>query len=110
MTAEEKIAIIRNDIEHWFCHYAALAFEGLGGSEVCIRKNIYKDLLEYIDKVIAEDEDYAPKGMGYMDEEVVEAARKKISGLNIGKFNATKLYIRGFDDGQYWRQQKLKAL
>ena len=109
MTAEEKLTIIRRNIEESFCHYSALAFEGLGSTEVCLKRDIHKHLLDWLDKVNAEDEDFAPKGDGYQDEDVVAAARKEASGVNCRKFrSATDAYIRGFYDGQYWRLQNPK--
>ena len=109
MTAEEKLAIIRLEMEKSFCHYAHLSYEGFKSTYVLEREAIYKDLIDYIDKIIAEDEDYVSKGMDYMDEDVVAAARKDASGINYSTMTATEIYIKGFNSGQYWRQQNPKT-
>ena len=96
-------------MEESLAHNAAIAYE-FGSKEFYVKQHMLEEWLEYIDKVIAEDEDFAPKGMSWYDDDVVEAARKSSSGLDYRQFRSrTDLYIRGFQDGQYWRQQNPKT-
>ena len=108
MTAIEKLVIIRKMAEEEFIHYANIAYE-TRNSSYAEKRDWAKDWLESIEKVITEDEDYAPKCEYLTDEDVSAAARKSAAGINFSLLRTRdEIYIRGFNDGQYWSKQQLK--
>ena len=109
MTAEEKLVIIRKMAEEEFIHYAHIAYE-TKSSSYTEKRDWAEDWLNSIEKVIEEDEDYAPKCEYLTDENVSAAARNSAAGINFSLLRTRdEIYIRGFNDGQYWMKQQMNG-
>lgn len=110
MTAEEKLMVIKDAFEknYVFLANATYQFEGCPLSK---KREWTKEWMDWIVKLIEDDpETIEEESSVYLvDDEVVEVARNNAYGLKLSEFpNALQVYIRGFQDGQWWRQQKDK--
>lgn len=110
MTPEEKLMTIRDAFEQSFV-YLANATYGFAceGSLVSQKREWTKEWMDWIVKLIEDDpETIKNESSQYLiDDEVLEVARKKAYGIQLEKFpNAIQVYIRGFQDGQWWLKNK----
>lgn len=107
MSPEEKLMVIRDAFEKNFVYLsnATYQFEGCPLSK---KRDWTKEWMDWIVKLIEDDpETIEEESSQYLtDDEVLEVARKNAYGIQLEKFpNALQVYIRGFQDGQWWRKQ-----
>ena len=110
MTPQEKLMVIRDAFEKNFVHLANATY-GFEGCPLSKKRDWTKEWMDWIVKLIEDDpETIEEESSQYLiDDEVLEVARKNAYGIQLEKFpNALQVYIRGFQDGQYWKSQQSK--
>ncbi len=112
MTAEEKLMVILDAFEKKFV-YLSNATRGFAceGSYVSHERNWTEEWMDWIEKLVNNDQETIEnESTQYLtDDEVLTVARNNAYGLKLSEFpNALQVYIRGFQDGQWWRKQKDK--
>lgn len=108
MTPEEKLMAIRDAFEKSFVHLANATYQ-FEGCQLSKKRDWTKEWMDWIVKLIEDDpETIEEESTQYLtDDEVLEVARKKAYGIQLTKFpNALQVYIRGFQDGQWWMKNK----
>lgn len=106
MTPEEKLTIIRKQAQEEFVHLSNASHD-FPGSDLHKKANWAKEWMDFIEGLFTDDpefmEDYGVPNRAEWETE----ARKQASGVNyMGYHNRVDLYIRGFQDGQWWRKNK----
>lgn len=108
MTPEEKLMVIRDAFEKSFVHLANATYQ-FEGCPLSKKRDWTKEWMDWIVKLIEDDQETIEnESTQYLtDDEVLEVARKKAYGIQLTKFpNALQVYIRGFQDGQWWMKNK----
>lgn len=108
MSPEEKLMAIRDAFEKSFVHLANATYQ-FEGCPLSKKRDWTKEWMDWIVKLIEDDpETIEEESTQYLtDDEVLEVARKKAYGIQLTKFpNALQVYIRGFQDGQWWSKNK----
>lgn len=108
MTPEEKLMVIRDAFEKSFVHLANATYQ-FDGCPLSKKRDWTKEWMDWIVKLIEDDQEtIETESTQYLtDDEVLEVARKKAYGIQLTKFpNALQVYIRGFQDGQWWMKNK----
>ena len=108
MTPEEKLMVIRDAFEKSFVHLANATYQ-FEGCPLSKKRDWTKEWMDWIVKLIEDDQEtIETENTQYLtDDEVLEVARKKAYGIQLTKFpNALQVYIRGFQDGQWWMKNK----
>lgn len=108
MTPEEKLMVIRDAFEKSFVHLANATYQ-FEGCPLSKKRDWTKEWMDWIVKLIEDDQEtIETESTQYLtDDEVLEVARKKAYGIQLTKFpNALQVYIRGFQDGQWWMKNK----
>ena len=108
MTPEEKLMAIRDAFEKSFVHLANATYK-FEGCPLSKKRDWTKEWMDWIVKLIEDDQETIEnESTQYLtDDEVLEVARKKAYGIQLTKFpNALQVYIRGFQDGQWWMKNK----
>lgn len=109
MSPEEKLMVIRDAFEKNFVHLANATYGfSCEGSLISQKREWTKEWMDWIVKLIEDDpETIEEESTQYLtDDDVLEEARKKAYGIRLTDFpNAIQVYIRGFQDGQWWRKQ-----
>lgn len=108
MTPEEKLMVIRDAFEKSFVHLANATYQ-FEGCPLSKKRDWTKEWMDWIVKLIEDDQETIEnESTQYLtDDEVLEVARKKAYGIQLTKFpNALQVYIRGFQDGQWWLKNK----
>ncbi len=108
MSPEEKLMVIRDAFEKSFVHLANATYQ-FEGCPLSKKRDWTKEWMDWIVKLIEDDQETIEnESTQYLtDDEVLEVARKKAYGIQLTKFpNALQVYIRGFQDGQWWSKNK----
>ena len=108
MTPEEKLMAIRDAFEKSFVHLANATYQ-FEGCPLSKKRDWTKEWMDWIVKLIEDDQETIEnESTQYLtDDEVLEVARKKAYGIQLTKFpNSLQVYIRGFQDGQWWMKNK----
>ena len=112
MTPEEKLMVILDAFEKDYTHLSnATSSYHCEGSEVALKRIWTKQWMEWLTKLVEDDPETIENNIHQYryNDEVLEASRKSACGLQFSKFpNALQVYIRGFNDGQWWRKEKEK--
>ena len=107
MSPEEKLMVIRDAFEKNFVYLANATYQ-FEGCPLSKKRDWTKEWMDWIVKLIEDDpETIEEESSQYLtDDEVLEVARKNAYGIQLEKFpNALQVYIRVFQDGQWWRKQ-----
>lgn len=107
MSPEEKLMVIRDAFEKNFVFLANATYQ-FEGCPLSKKRDWTKEWMDWIVKLIEDDpETIEEESSQYLtDDDVLEEARKQAYGIRLTDFpNAIQVYIRGFQDGQWWRKQ-----
>ena len=109
MTDKEKLLDLRCTVEHSYT-YCMNAIRDVYSHSLAIEANIYNNVLKWIDDLIKDNDDGMLTKLSEKEalecNDWEEAAEKEFFNLNVSSLYSTKeTFIRGFQCGQYWRQQ-----